>query len=236
MEKEKTSIHKGVHWCQHDNAWRAYISNNGHQYGLGNFKTEEEAHNAFQKERARIRDVSKVVDLPYEEWRQVYLSDGRYFISNKGRLKSIDYRSTGLEKLIIPTMNQFGYLTKIILRKTYFIHGFVAEYFLGKSSLCVNHKDGNKLNNCVENLEYVSNRVNVCHALIAKGNQLGAHQRKRDGMWVSEIKIDDRRIWLGAYHTAQEATNRYIRAVREYCSEEEANYISDLWFKIACQK
>lgn len=44
------------------------------------------------------------------------------------------------------------------------IHRAVAETFLGRSKLHVNHKDGNKLNNKLKNLEYVSRAGNAKHA------------------------------------------------------------------------
>ena len=67
--------------------------------------------------------------------------------------------------------------------KIHFVHNLVIDAFIGKKDDYVNHKDGNKLNNDPSNLEYVSNRVNVCHGIIisrSKTHPIGAHQRKRD--------------------------------------------------------
>ena len=49
----------------------------------------------------------------------------------------------------------------------YFVHRLVAmKYIPNPDNLPqVNHKDGNKHNNCVENLEWISNRDNSLHAL-----------------------------------------------------------------------
>jgi hypothetical protein len=48
--------------------------------------------------------------------------------------------------------------------KTFLLHRLVAEAFLGASKLQVNHKDGNKLNNSIDNLEYCTASENVKHA------------------------------------------------------------------------
>ena len=44
-----------------------------------------------------------------------------------------------------------------------YVHRLVCETFFGSSSLEVNHKDGNKTNNCLDNLEYVSSSENTRH-------------------------------------------------------------------------
>lgn len=50
------------------------------------------------------------------------------------------------------------------VRTTRKVHCLVAEAFFGKRDLLVNHKDGNKSNNKLENLEYVTYQQNAIHA------------------------------------------------------------------------
>ena len=59
-----------------------------------------------------------------------------------------------------------GYLAFKIKNKTKFAHHIVTENFLGKRppDLCVNHKDGNKLNNDISNLEYITWADNTRHS------------------------------------------------------------------------
>ena len=48
--------------------------------------------------------------------------------------------------------------------KKHYVHRLVAEVFLNKiDGLEVNHKDGNKHNNCVDNLEWVTKSENMLH-------------------------------------------------------------------------
>lgn len=70
------------------------------------------------------------------------------------------------------------------------IHKLVAENFLGDrpEGMEINHKDGNKRNNCLENLEYVTRKENAQHAI-----RLGLLRPQRgSGHWIS--KLDERKV------------------------------------------
>jgi hypothetical protein len=63
--------------------------------------------------------------------------------------------------------NNDGYLRCKINNISTKIHQIITNHFLGTrpAGLTVNHKDGNKLNNRIENLEYVSIRENTLHSI-----------------------------------------------------------------------
>jgi hypothetical protein len=88
--------------------------------------------------------------------------NGLYKISNKGNIKSLPkfIRTTkdgqgyiSKERYIKPHLGNRGYMVVSLCKngkvKTYFLHRLLATTFM----TCVNHKDGNKLNNSLENLE-----------------------------------------------------------------------------------
>lgn len=68
---------------------------------------------------------------------------------------------------LIPQPNGKGYLRVSIGGKLYFVHRLVAEKYIPnpENKEQVNHKDGNKLNNNVNNLEWVTNLENRRHAV-----------------------------------------------------------------------
>lgn len=69
--------------------------------------------------------------------------------------------------ILKPQPNGKGYLRVIIGHKRYFVHRLVAEKYLENkdNKPQINHKDGNKLNNSIYNLEFVTNQENRNHAI-----------------------------------------------------------------------
>ena len=121
-----------------------------------------------------------------EVWKDVVGYEGIYEVSNKGRVRSIDrkiYRADRVWNLKGKTLkasaNRDGYLLVKLCKNSkcvgFSVHRLVAESFIGLSELDVNHKDGNKENNNIENLEYVSRNKNLAHAVsmgLIKNNAL----------------------------------------------------------------
>lgn len=98
-----------------------------------------------------------------EEWKDIEGYKDKYQVSNTGKIKSLHYRNTSKEKLLKPYTNRKGYLFVSLPRKTVQVHRLVAEAFIEnpKKLPMVNHKDENKLNNSVENLEWCDNKYNI---------------------------------------------------------------------------
>ena len=106
-----------------------------------------------------------------EQWKIIEGTENRYEISNTGKIRSLNYKNTGETRELKPAPDPKGYLRTMILMggkyKTVKIHRLVASAFIpnpeGKPQ--VNHKDGNKENNCVDNLEWSTNIANAHHAI-----------------------------------------------------------------------
>lgn len=100
--------------------------------------------------------------------------EGLYQISNYANVKSLKVGSGTrgvLEKILKPSKNETGYLNiglhKNKKQKTFKVHRLLMfafkpdEYFEGAQ---VNHIDGNKLNNSLDNLEWCTPKENTQHA------------------------------------------------------------------------
>lgn len=106
-----------------------------------------------------------------EVWRDIKNYEKLYQISNIGNIKRIEKHSDhGQEKMMKQTTGRKGYkmisLSKEKKQKTFCVHRLVAEAFIPnpKNLPQVNHKDGNKANNSVYNLEWCNNSYNQLHA------------------------------------------------------------------------
>lgn len=122
-------------------------------------------------------------DLQNETWKEIENSD-YYAISDKGRIKRLEHSvwsswnnsySTFKEKLLTPNNNNtkgyyrqaVKYIDGTIVIES--IHRLVARMFIENDNPMVknqiNHIDGNKSNNCVENLEWCSQSENMRHRI-----------------------------------------------------------------------
>lgn len=89
-----------------------------------------------------------------------------YMVSSLGNVKSLNYNRTEKEQILKPGKDKTGYLfvwlCKEGIRKKCLVHRLVAETFIDNPNNlpCVNHKDENKQNNCLSNLEFCSYKYN----------------------------------------------------------------------------
>jgi len=113
-----------------------------------------------------------------EIWKDIKGYEGLYQISNFGNIKSVEriaFRNKTTfkkkEKLLSPFLNRNGYLAIVLWKdgkyKMTYIHRLVTLTFIQNVNKLeqVNHKDGNKLNNRVDNLEWCSRSDNIKHAV-----------------------------------------------------------------------
>ena len=98
-----------------------------------------------------------------EVWKDIPGYENLYQVSSEGRIRRG-------ERLKIPHKDRGGYLTvwlcKNAAQKNYKVHRLVALAFISNPSgkMTVNHIDGNKQNNRVENLEWATHSENIIHA------------------------------------------------------------------------
>ncbi len=106
-----------------------------------------------------------------EIWKNIEGYGGTFQVSNLGRVKTFNYMNSGTERVLKPKKHNKGYLQIQLIKgrknKTFTIHRLVAEAFIPNPDKLpyVNHKDENKQNNNVNNLEWCSSSYNALYSM-----------------------------------------------------------------------
>ena len=176
---------------------------------LGYHDTEESAHKAylnFTSTLPRKANLS-VVNLRGEIWGHIPGTPSRYSISNMGRMKTSDFNKTGREALLHPHISNAGYCVKVVIGVRFSLHRMVYTVFVGEipPHLIINHKNRDRGDNRVENLELVTYRENQHHWMKQdrKGKQMGISRFGK--RWHAYIGYEGDNLSLGFYWDRDDA-------------------------------
>lgn len=145
-----------------------------------------------------------------EIWKDIPGYEGSYQASTKGKIRGLNriclskngsFRTVS-NKILTPKIDRYGYyelhLSLKNIRIHFKIHILIAKTFISnpKNKPQVNHKDGNKLNNKISNLEWNTNSENILHAFkngLMKNNnfinnpaRIKCKQFNLDGSFIKE--------------------------------------------------
>lgn len=104
-------------------------------------------------------------------WQPVVGYKGIYEVSEEGQIRSLKRRGRRSTRILKWHDNGTGYffvrLTRNGTGRARYVHRLIARAFLGPHDIDqqVNHRDGNKKNNRISNLEYVTAYENFWHAV-----------------------------------------------------------------------
>ena len=181
----------------------------------------------IQLDNLEIVDTSDLVD---EHWKDIKGFEGIYQVSDKGRVKRLAREETYIQndtgqlckrrypdRLIKPTITS-GYYEVNLCHKDHSeyhrIHRLVALAFISNPDNLsqVNHIDGDKFNNCKENLEWCTECYNVQHAI-----DTGLRKSPPKGVYRGPVRV------------RCDQTNQIFKSMREAaeCMNIKYNYLNE---------
>ena len=174
-----------------------------------------------------------MIEKEKEIWKDVPGYEGHYQASDLGRVRSLDriitYKSGASKllkgKVLSPRMNS-GY-KKVDLamegrKKTFKFSQLVAMAFLGHTpnghTLVIDHIDGNRLDDRVENLRIVTQRANASTCFRTNNGTfsseyVGVYWNSNSLKWSSSIHYDGISVYLGLFDNEIDASNAYQKAL-----------------------
>lgn len=172
-----------------------------------------------------------------ENWKDIKGFEGRYQVSDLGRVKSLDHIdnmywfSNGSKRVkkgrILKSHKKDGryHVVSLFFKSLNqrYVHRLVANAFIGKipKSMVVNHIDGDIDNNRSCNLEIITQRSNATHSRIklkSSSRYTGVSWNKARKCWIAMLKRDGKSIYLGGFKDeidAHEAYQNYIDSFTE---------------------
>lgn len=146
-------------------------------------------------------------------------------------------------KILKPIFNKSNGYLSVYLKdqnnkyKICYIHRLVAQTFIPnpENKREVNHIDGNKKNNCVDNLEWATREENIRHAfdnnLIKKENQSSSHNAyKRPIVRLLNGKIVDK---FGSIKEASKKLNIYAHTIKYACIYSQTHIYKGYEYRLA---
>lgn len=181
-------------------------------------------------------------------WVPVLNYEYSYQVNKLGIIRSVDRiisRNGGMAKIrgriMKPQKATNGYrfvnLCKDGVATIRMVHRIVVESFLGYKKTDINHKDFDKTNNKLSNLEYCTRRENMIHCFASRktsSNHNGICFFKRTNSWEATITEKRVRYYLGRYKTEQEAVlihQKYLKKILSLSKNDSKKIVKKLMDK-----
>ena len=147
-------------------------------------------------------------------------SDGKLFWKvNSGNRKNLINKEAGC-------FNKDGYVVICLKQKSYMAHKLIYAMFYGVTDVMIDHIDGNRCNNRIENLRQATYSQNLFNTKIYKNNKIGVKGISyvpKISKYVARCQTNGRSKYLGAFDSLNEA-QEILKKYRLQSHGEYANH------------
>lgn len=148
----------------------------------------------------------------------------QYEVARNGFVRHVNSKKPTTQRLSVNGYSCINVWTKEAKRNKHIkVHRLVAMAYIdnpdGKGE--IDHKDGNKLNNCVDNLRWATRSENCSNKPKRGGTSnlyRGVYNHK--GKFRVGVAHNNKNIWLGVYPTAEEGAKKYNEWIIENNQQE----------------
>lgn len=163
-----------------------------------------------------------------EIWKDIPNYENLYQISSLARVKRLVGIRCKTERILKPSLRNGYYhvnLTKNAKGKSFYVHRLFAQSFIDNTfnKEQINHKNGIRTDNCLENLEWVTNLENQRHAWdILKRKSIWERKKGANNKLSKKvIQLSRKNVFISKYngiHEASRKTGIDFRSISECCT------------------
>jgi hypothetical protein len=139
-----------------------------------------------------------------EIWKEIEGTDGRCFVSNLGNIKSYAKYKKG--RILYQQVGIWGYYYTWLLDKSKSVHRIVAKAFVPNPDhkKCVNHINGIRTDNRVENLEWVNHSENKMHGILRLNpNKVLGVAKTYNNKFTAKTRLNGKVTHIGTFATEE---------------------------------
>lgn len=166
------------------------------------------------------------------EEKKIWAVKDGYLVHRDGSIYKLNWNNTGTMRKVKQTQRDDGYLEFGYNGRLTLAHRFVAECFIPNPNNLpeINHKDENKLNNCVDNLEWCDRKHNINYG--TRNKRMAESQKNhpskskkvlqftKDGEFVKEWK---------SIHEIERQLGYFVQGISDCCLGKRKSYKGCIW-------